>query len=89
MYKHVIERADFDTHAKELLDGYLNDEWTLLSHTVYISEKGVNFTRSSSGYQHVLVFQKFILEKLDTVSEKTLTQTKLDKMAFADVFITE
>ena len=87
MYKHKIERADFDSHATDFLDKYLNDGWILLSHTVYASGKGVNFTRSSSGYQHVLVFQKYTpeLDKNNTVSEEMLNAA-LDEFAVKDVF---
>ena len=86
MYKHKIRRADWDAHAVDFLDKYLNDGWVLLSHIVYPSEMDKFYTLSSSKSQHVLVFQKFIQEKYDTVSEETLTQAKLDEMAFEDVF---
>ena len=90
MYKHKIRRADWDAHAIDFLDKYLNDGWVLLSHIVYPSERDKFYTRSSSGFQHVLVFQKFIPEKNDTVSEEeAFIKAKLDEFAFADMFGSE
>ena len=91
MYEHTIERSDFDSEAENILDKFLNDGWILLSHRIYASEKGKDFTRSNSGFQHVLVFQKFTPEKYDTVSEEQLSifDEFAVKETFADAFISE
>ena len=71
--RHIIEIVG-NYLVAETLDRMDEDGWW----------KDIHFYENG---EHIIVFSKEIED--NTVSEETLTQAKLDEMAFADVFISE
>ena len=72
--KHAVRSVRFEKDVEIILNSFYENGWF----------KDAHFYENGN---HIMVFSIDVKEVSDTVSEETLTQTKLDEMAFADVFI--
>ena len=74
--KHAVRSVRFEKDVEIILKSFYENGWF----------KDAHFYENGN---HIMVFSIDVKEVSNKVSEETLTQTKLDEMAFADVFISE
>ena len=74
--KHAVRSVRFEKDVEIILNSFYENGWF----------KDAHFYENGN---HIMVFSIDVKEVSNTVSKETLTQAKLDEMAFADVFISE